>query len=94
MITRESSFSKPRFLSFYRSTLRRFRGFAFFYGALGFVFLPLQYILNLLDRGGADALRNLIGPAQVYNVVSVFFLLFTLTCHSARADRQPVRLSL
>ena len=53
MTTARSSFSFSRVLPFYRNMLRRHRGSALFYGALGFLFLPVQYLLALRFTAGA-----------------------------------------
>lgn len=77
MTTAKSSFSLRRVMPVYRNTLRRYRGSALFYGALGFLFLPLQYLLTLLENLNASdldwALRAFIGPSKAYNGFSVFF---------------------
>ncbi|MEG2173874.1 MAG: hypothetical protein RR135_00125 [Oscillospiraceae bacterium] len=62
----------------YRNALHRFRAAGLFYGVLGFVFLPLQYLLTLLE----DTERmgyGLVGVAECYNGFSaVFFTALSL----------------
>lgn len=78
MTTARSSFSFSRVLPFYRNMLRRHRGSALFYGALGFLFLPVQYLLTILQNQDRADLSDFVrwtfsGPAQIYNGFSAFF---------------------
>ncbi len=79
MTTAKSSFSMARFLPVYKNFLRRNRGSALFYGALGFLFFSLQYLLSYLEYlrypypEGALRSFELIGPANIYNGFAVVF---------------------
>ncbi|MEG2204195.1 MAG: hypothetical protein RRY21_03445, partial [Oscillospiraceae bacterium] len=76
MTTAKSSFSIDRFWPVYRNMLRRHRAAGVFYGALCFLFLPMQYLLYLLNAGNrdlSDSMRGLIGIARCYNGFSAFF---------------------
>ena len=78
MTIARSSFSVSRILPFYRNLLRRYRGSAFFYGALGFISLPVQYLLAILQNRGNPMDTDWIswtftGPAMIYNGFAAFF---------------------
>ncbi|HWP51819.1 MAG TPA: hypothetical protein VN626_09000 [Clostridia bacterium] len=78
MTTAKSSFSMARFLPVYKNLLRRNRGSALFYGALGFLFFSLQYLLSFLEHIRSfndNPLRTfeLLGPANIYNGFAVVF---------------------
>ncbi len=79
MTTAKSSFNMARFLPVYKNLLRRNRGSALFYGALGFLFFSLQYLLSFLEYlrypYPENAIRTfeLIGPANIYNGFAVVF---------------------
>lgn len=89
MTTARSSFSFSRVLPFYRNMLRRHRGSALFYGALGFLFLPVQYLLTILQNQDRADLSNFVrwtfsGPAQIYNGFSAFFFTALMLVHWKR----------
>ncbi len=79
MTTAKSSFSMARFLPVYKNLLRRNRGSTLFYGALGFLFFSLQYLLSFLEYlrypYAENAVRTfqLVGPANIYNGFAVVF---------------------
>ena len=79
MITAKSSFKISRALPVYKNILKRYMGAMLFYGVLIFVFLPLQYIMELVkyyDNPTLTAQRwELIGPANMFNEVSIAFFL-------------------
>ena len=74
MTTTKSSFSTARMLPVYKNILRRNRGTGLFSFVLGFLFLPLQYLLIIIKNYNLedmDWLRwEFIGVAGVYNGVS------------------------
>ena len=85
MTTVKSSFSLNRVWPVYKNLLRRNRGTALFYGALGLLFLGLQYIFSLVEyNNGIQAQHsmprfNMVGPAGVYNGFAVvFFTMMSL----------------
>ncbi|HIT18880.1 MAG TPA: ABC transporter permease [Candidatus Fimivivens faecavium] len=82
MTTAKSSFSFGRFWPIYCNTLRRYRSAGIFYTILGFIFLPLQYLLTLIQYGYRENFNLsgiLGGPAHTYNLFSgMFFTGMTL----------------
>lgn len=79
MITARSSFKISRALPVYKNLLKRSIGTMVFYGALMFIFLPLQYIMELAKYYEHNMVPmprwNLMGPAQMYNEVSLLFFI-------------------
>ncbi|MFV0496738.1 MAG: hypothetical protein ACK5L0_01010 [Candidatus Fimivivens sp.] len=81
MTTAKSSFNAARILPVYKNLVRHHRGSAIFYGVLSFIFLGLQYVFTYLEhvnyvfQDDINPPFQLIGPANVYNGVSV--VLFT-----------------
>ena len=69
MITTTLSSDKSRAFGFYKDTLRRLKSFILFYGAVGFVFFPLQYLMSILR----DSRPYFMGMGQVFNTVSLVF---------------------
>lgn len=78
MTTARSSFKMSRAFPVYKNVLKRNIGTMIFYGALVFIFLPLQYILELAKfyehgRAAEDLRWYLFGPAQMFNDFSIIF---------------------
>ena len=69
MITTTLSSDKSRSFGFYKDTLRRLKSFIFFYGAVGFVFFPLQYLMGVLRDNG----YYFMGLGEVFNAISMVF---------------------
>ncbi len=69
MITTTLSSDKSRNFGFYKDTLRRLRSFVLFYGAVGFVFFPLQYLMGVLR----DREYYFMGLGDVFNAISMVF---------------------
>lgn len=69
MITTTLSSDKSRSFGFYKDTLRRLKSFILFYGAVGFVFFPLQYLMGVLRDNG----YYFMGLGEVFNAISMVF---------------------